>query len=49
LAISTTGVLIYGKITRREERFATVTGKGYRPRVIDLRPWKWLSLGIASL
>jgi len=37
LAISTIGVLIYGKITRKEERFATVTGKGYRPRVIDLR------------
>jgi iron(III) transport system permease protein len=49
LAISTTGVLIYGRITRREERFATVTGKGYRPRVIDLGPWKWLTLGIASL
>jgi len=49
LAISTTGVLIYGKITRREERFATVTGKGYRPRVIDLGPWKWLTFGIASL
>jgi len=49
LAISTVGVLIYGRITRKEERFATVTGKGYRPRVIDLGPWKWVTLGIASL
>jgi len=49
LAISTTGVLIYGKITRREERYATVTGKGYRPRVIDLGNWKWLTLGISFL
>jgi iron(III) transport system permease protein len=48
LAISTTGVLIYGKITRREERYATVTGKGYRPRVIDLGPWRWVTFGIAS-
>jgi iron(III) transport system permease protein len=49
LAISTTGVLIYGRITRREERYATVTGKGYRPRVIDLGGWKWLTLGISFL
>jgi iron(III) transport system permease protein len=43
LIISTTGVLIYGRITRREERYATVTGKGYRPRVIDLGPWKYVT------
>ena len=49
LFISTTGVLIYGRITRREERYATVTGKGYRPRVIDLGNWKYLTLGIAIL
>jgi iron(III) transport system permease protein len=49
LIISTIGVLIYGKITRREERYATVTGKGYRPRVIDLGGWKYLTLGISFL
>jgi iron(III) transport system permease protein len=49
LAISTAGVLIYGRITRREERFATVTGKGYRPRVIDLGPWKYVTLGVSFL
>jgi len=49
LAISTVGVLIYGRITRREERFATVTGKGYRPRVIDLGVWKYVTLGISFL
>ena len=49
LVISTVGVLIYGKITRREERYATVTGKGYRPRVIDLGSWKYLTLGISFL
>jgi iron(III) transport system permease protein len=47
LAISTTGVLIYGRITRREERYATVTGKGYRPRVIDLGAWKYLTLAVS--
>ena len=47
LAISTIGVLVYGRITRREERYATVTGKGYRPRVIDLGGWKYVTLGIS--
>ena len=49
LLISTTGVLIYGRITRREERYATVTGKGYRPRVIDLGGWKYLTCAISCL
>jgi iron(III) transport system permease protein len=47
LLISTTGVLIYQRVTRREERYATVTGKGYRPRVIDLGPWKYLTCASA--
>ncbi|MCZ6625509.1 MAG: iron ABC transporter permease [Deltaproteobacteria bacterium] len=49
LLISTAGVLIYGRITRREERYATVTGKGYRPRVLDLGPWKYVTLASAFL
>lgn len=49
LAISTVGVLIYGKITRREERYATVTGKGYRPRVIDLGVWKYVTCALSFL
>lgn len=47
LAISTVGVLIYQRITRGEERYATVTGKGYRPRVIDLGPWKYVTCASA--
>jgi len=49
LLISTTGVLIYGRITRREDRYATVTGKGYRPRVIDLGGWKYVTCAISFL
>jgi iron(III) transport system permease protein len=47
LAISSAGVLIYGRITRREERYATVTGKGYRPRVIDLGGWKYVTCAMS--
>lgn len=25
--------------------FTTVTGKGFRPNVVDLGPWKWVALG----
>jgi iron(III) transport system permease protein len=49
LVISSAGVLIYGRITRREERYATVTGKGYRPRVIDLGPWRYVTCASAVL
>ena len=44
LAISAVGVWTYGRLTRRAERYATITGKGYRPRQIDLGPWKWPAL-----
>ncbi|WP_343712540.1 iron ABC transporter permease [Inquilinus sp.] len=38
------GVLMYfyGRISRRAERFATVTGKSFRPRSIDLGWGRWL-------
>jgi iron(III) transport system permease protein len=49
LVISGAGVLVYQKMTRKEERFATVTGKGYRPRVIDLGPWKWVTFATSFL
>jgi iron(III) transport system permease protein len=29
--------------------FITVAGKAFRPRVIDLGPWRWLTLGLALL
>ena len=36
LIISVAGVLLYSRLTQAGERFATITGKGYRPRRIDL-------------
>lgn len=42
LVISCLGVFFYRRITTQEKRFATVTGKGYRPRVIDLGKFKYL-------
>jgi len=42
LVFSCIGVFLYRRITMHEKRFATVTGKGYRPRVIDLGKYKYL-------
>ena len=44
------GVLIYfySRYIRRAERFATVTGKGYRPRLIDLGRFKYLPVVLMS-
>lgn len=49
LLLSTAGVLVYQKITKRGERFATITGKGYRPRVIDLGRWRYLTCALSLL
>jgi len=39
-------VYLYGKATRRVEAYATVTGKGFRPRVIDLGRWKYVGTAL---
>ena len=31
----------YGKLTRNAEKFATITGKSYRPNQLDLGVWRW--------
>lgn len=43
LILTLAGIYSYGRITREASRFATVTGKGFRPRVIDLGPWRYLA------
>ncbi len=43
LVISVAGVFLYNRLTKAAERFATITGKGYRPRQVDLGGWKYLN------
>ena len=40
LAIAVVPLLIYNRVVSRSERYATITGRGYQPRRIDLRAWK---------
>ncbi len=46
LALATLWIYLYGRATRRAESFATVTGKGYRSRVIDLGRWKYVGTAL---
>ena len=49
LLLSTVGVLIYHRLTGHAKRFATITGKGYRPRLVDLGRWRYATCGGALL
>ncbi|MFC1968223.1 ABC transporter permease [Chloroflexota bacterium] len=40
IAMSVIGVILYNRVLARSERYATVTGKGYRPRIMDLGKWR---------
>ena len=36
----------YNRLSRRAERFQTITGKGFRPRVMRLGKWRYLTAAI---
>lgn len=43
LLLAVVGILLfyYSKLTRNAERFATITGKNFRPRAFELGKWRW--------
>jgi iron(III) transport system permease protein len=49
LVIAVVTTFLYTKMISRAERYAIVTGKGYRPRQLDLGRWKYAALGFAHL
>jgi iron(III) transport system permease protein len=40
---------LYRRLVRRAEKFQTVTGKAYRPRVMDLGRARWLAAALLAL
>ena len=38
--------IYYRVVIRRSDRYASITGKGYRPRRLALGKWRWLGLGL---
>lgn len=49
LGLSVVGVYLYNRATARQEQFGVVTGKGYRPRLIDLGPWRYVGAAFCVL
>jgi iron(III) transport system permease protein len=46
LLITTVGVYFQSRLSSRGSKYATMTGKGFRPRQIDLGRWRWFTAGI---
>jgi iron(III) transport system permease protein len=46
LAITTVGIYFISKLSASGSKYATMTGKGFRPRQIDLGPWRWVAAGV---
>lgn len=49
LVITSGGIYIQAKINSSGGKYSTITGKGFRPRTIDLGHWKYLTLAIFFL
>jgi iron(III) transport system permease protein len=41
LAIGFITAFFYWSVIRKSERYTVITGKGYRPRITDLGPWRY--------
>ena len=46
LLITTVGVYFQSVLSSRGNKYATMTGKGFRPRQIDLGPWRYLAVAV---
>ncbi len=42
-------LLWQSRLSRQAHRYQTITGKGFRPRVIDLGQWRWLASAILAV
>ncbi len=47
LAVAVVFVMVYRRVTRLSERYATVTGRGYRPHLMDLGRWRYAASAVA--
>jgi len=46
LVITSIGVYFVSRLSSRGGKYATMTGKGFRPRRIDLGPWRWAAAAV---
>lgn len=46
LLIAAAGIYLQTRVTRRGRRYVTVTGKGFRPRTLDLGRWRYVTAAL---
>jgi iron(III) transport system permease protein len=46
LLITSVGVYLQSRLSSRGSKYATMTGKGFRPRQVDLGKWRYFTAGI---
>jgi len=49
VVISVITLFFYIRATRFSERYATITGKGYKVKVLDIGPWKYVTFSAVFL
>jgi iron(III) transport system permease protein len=49
LLVAVIGMSMYSRVIGKAERFTIITGKGYRPRLLQLGAWRWPATGLALL
>jgi iron(III) transport system permease protein len=47
MVITFAGVVIQRRLLA-QKTYVTITGKDYRPRLIDLGPWRWVTFGVCT-
>lgn len=49
LFVAVVSIYAYGRVITKSERFTIITGKGYRPRLLQLARWRWPAFGLVLL
>jgi len=49
LVITSFGIYFQSRLSAQSSRFSTVTGKGFRPRTMDLGNWRYVTAGLFIL
>src|SRR3954469_6985751 len=49
LLITSVGIYLQSRLATQGSRYSTVTGKGFRPRTIDLGPWRYFTAALFIL
>jgi iron(III) transport system permease protein len=49
LLITSVGIYLQSRLSSQGSKYSTVTGKGFRPRVVDIGRWRYVTAGIFIL